>query len=317
MTMAIYAPTTIDVSRLPLPDAISPLDFETLYSEFKVRFLAFWNTLRAVNPSLPEYDVQDLETDPAGVVGEAWSYLRLLDRQNVNDTFRSLLAAYAKGFNLDAIAANRNIARLTVVPATANAAAIMEGDDALLRRYLLSYDLPSAGSAGRYLYDAWTAWPRSADKTLGLWDARVNGRAVHGRRGDTDVVVIGPMGRLPTALELDTVRASVTNPNRAPEAVAISVMAAGRTEYAVSLVVEIPAVGPSADIVRQEAEKRVTAAATARILIGGEIPEALFSGAAFGDGVIRVRDLEPVVIQPDAYKVPVMASLNIAVEVRA
>ena len=145
----------------------------------------------------------------------------------------------------------------------------------------------------------------------------MNGRAVHGRRGDTDVVVIGPMGRLPTALELDTVRASVTNPNRAPEAVAISVMAAGRTEYAVSLVLEIPAVGPSADIVRQEAEKRVTAAATARILIGGEIPEALFSGAAFGEGVIRVRDLAPVVIQPDAYKVPVMTSLNIAVEVRA
>ncbi|MCZ7466655.1 baseplate J/gp47 family protein [Rhizobium rhizogenes] len=315
--MAIYVPTTIDVSRLPLPDAISPLDFETLYSEFKVRFLAFWTTLRAVNPSLPEYDVQDLETDPAGVVGEAWSYLRLLDRQNVNDTFRSLLAAYAKGSNLDAIAANRNIVRLTVVPATANAAAIMEGDDALLRRYLLSYDLPSAGSAGRYLYDAWTAWPQSTDKALGLWDARVNGRAVHGRRGDTDVVVIGSMGRLPTALELDTVRASVTNPNRAPEAVAISVMAAGRTGYAVSLVLEIPAVGPSADIIRQEAEKRVTAAATARILIGGEIPEALFSGAAFGDGVIRVRDLAPVVIQPDAYKVPVMTSLNIAVEVRA
>jgi hypothetical protein len=30
-----------------------------------------------------------------------------------------------------------------------------------------------------------------------------------------------------------------------------------------------------------------------------------------------VRDLAPVVIQPDAYKVPVMTSRNIAVEVRA
>ncbi|MBA8798266.1 phage-related baseplate assembly protein [Agrobacterium sp. RC10-4-1] len=315
--MAIYVPTTIDVSRLPVPDAIEPLDFETLYSQFKSRFLTFWNAQRAINPSLPEYDVQDLETDPAGVVGEAWSYLRLLDRQRVNDAFRSLLAAYAKGSDLDAVVADQKVFRLIVVPATANAAAIMEGDDALLRRYFLSFDVPSAASAGRYLFDAWTAWPQSADKALGLWDARVNGRAVHGRRGDTDVVIIGPMGRLPTVLELDTVRSSVTNPNRAPESVAISVMAAGRTEYAVSLVLEIPAVGPSADIVRQEAEKRVTAAATSRILIGGEIPEALFSGAAFGDGVIRVRDLSPVVIQPDAYKVPVMTSLNIAVEVRA
>jgi phage-related baseplate assembly protein len=241
----------------------------------------------------------------------------MLDRQRVNDAFRSLLAAYAKGTNLDAIVASRNIARLIVVPANADANAVFEGDEALLRRYLLSYDSPSAGSAGRYLYDAWTAWPQTSDKALGLWDARVNGRAVHGRRGDTDVVVIGPMGRLPTPDELDKVRASVTDPNRAPEAVAISVMPAGRTEYEVSLVLEIQAVGPSADIVRQEAEKRIIAAATSRILIGGEVPEALLSGAAFGDGVIRVRDLAPVVIQPDAYKVPVMTSLNIAVEVRA
>ncbi len=317
MTLAVYAPAAIDVSRLPAPDAIEALDFETLYSAFKVRFLEFWNQMRAINPALPIYDVQNLETDPAGIVGEAWSYLRLMDRQRVNDTFRSLLAAYAKGSNLEAIAAGRNIVRLVVAPATPSSAAIMESDDALLRRYLLSFDLPAAGSAGRYLFDAWTAWPQSADKSLGLWDARVNGRAVHGRRGDTDVVIAGPMGRLPTDAELAIIRAAVTHPDRAPEAVAISVMAAGRTEYAVSLSLEIVAARASAGIIKAEAEKRIIAAATSRILIGGEIPEALLSGAAFGDGVIRVRDLAPVVIEPDPYKVPVMTSLDVQIEVRA
>jgi phage-related baseplate assembly protein len=316
MTLAVYAPTSIDISRLPAPDAIEALDFEALYAAFKVRFLAFWETQRAINPALPAYDVQSLETDPAGIVGEAWSYLRLMDRQRVNDAFRALLAAYAKGSNLEGIAAGRNLARIVIVPATSSAAAIMEGDDALLRRYLLSFDVPASASAGRYLYDAWTAWPQSADKTLGLWDARVNGRAIHGRVGDTDVVVIGPEGRLPTPAELASVRAAVTHPNRAPEAVAISVMAASRVEYAVSLVLEVPAVGPSPDVLKAEAIKRVTAAANDRTLIGGEIPAGLLSGSAFGVGIIKVRDRAPVVIEPDPYRVPVMTALTIDVEVR-
>lgn len=317
MTLAVYAPTSIDITRLQAPDAIEALDFETLYTAFKERFLTFWNEQRAVNPSLPVYDVQNLESDPAGIVGEAWSYLRLLDRQRVNDAFRQLLAAYAKGSNLDAIVAGRNILRSVIAPATSNAAAIMEGDEALLRRYLLSFDVPASASAGRYLYDAWTAWPQSADKTRGLWDARVNGRAVHGRRGDTDVVVIGPFGRLADASELAAIRSAVTHPDRAPEAVAISVMSASRVEYAVSLVLEIPAVGPSAEVLRADAYKRVEAAATARILIGGEVPENLLSGAAFGNGIIKVRDRSPVVIEPDPYRVPVMTSLTIDVEVRS
>lgn len=316
MTLAVYAPISIDISRLPAPDAIEALDFEALYAAFKVRFLAFWETQRAINPALPAYDVQSLETDPAGIVGEAWSYLRLMDRQRVNDAFRALLAAYAKGSNLEGIAAGRNLARIVIVPATSSAAAILEGDDALLRRYLLSFDVPASASAGRYLYDAWTAWPQSGDKTLGLWDARVNGRAIHGRVGDTDVVVIGPEGRLPTPAELASVRAAVTHPNRAPEAVAISVMAASRVEYAVSLVLEVPAVGPSPDVLKAEAINRVTAAAKDRTLVGGEIPAGLLSGSAFGVGIIKVRDRAPVVIEPDPYRVPVMTALTIDVEVR-
>ncbi|TBN10869.1 baseplate assembly protein [Agrobacterium cavarae] len=316
MTLAVYAPTSIDISRLPAPQAIEALDFEALYDAFKVRFLAFWDQQRAINPALPAYDVHKLETDPAGIVGEAWSYLRLMDRQRVNDAFRALLAAYAKGGNLEAIAAGRNVARLVIVPATSSAAAIVEGDEALLRRYLLSFDVPASGSAGRYLYDAWTAWPQSPDKALGLWDARVNGRAIHGRLGDTDVVVIGPEGRLPTTAELATVRAAVTHPNRAPEAVAISVMSASRVEYSVSLVLEVPAVGPSPDVLQAEAIKRVIAAAKDRSLIGGEVPEGLLSGSAFGTGIIKVRDRAPVVIGPDPYTVPVMTALAIDVEVR-
>lgn len=314
--MNVYAPTAIDVSRLPAPEIIEALDFETLLAAFKTRFLAFWNAQRAVDPSLPAYDTLDLETDPAAIVGETWSYLRLLDRQRVNDGIKALLAPLAKRSDLDAVVAGQNIIRQIVVPATSSTPAIMEGDEALLRRYLLSFDLPSAGSPDRYLYEAWTAWPQSTDKALGLWDARINGFDVHGRRGDTDVVIIGPAGRLPLESERKLVRDAVTATKVKPDAVSVAVLAATRVEYSVSLVIEVPGIGPAPETVRQEVESRIRAAAVARTLIGGEVPGGLMAGAAYSDNVIKVRDLAPVSILPDPYKVPVMAALTVVVEVR-
>lgn len=308
---------TIDLSRLPAPEAIESIDFETLLDAFKARFLTSWNAARAKDDSLRVYDTIDLETDSANIAGQAWSWLRLLDRQRVNDGLKALLVVLASKGNLDAAVASRNVQRQVIIPATGDAAAVMEGDFALLRRYLLSYDLPSAGSAGRYLYDAWTAWPQSDDKTHGLWDARVNGRAVHGRRGDTDVVLIGPGGRLLTSDELATIRSAVAHPDRTPEAVGLSVMSASRQEYQVALTVEVAASGPSPELLKAEAEKRVIAAASDRIAINGEVPAALLSGAAYGSGIVKVIDRAPVIISADPYAVPVMTSLDIVVEVRS
>ncbi|KNY35680.1 baseplate J/gp47 family protein [Agrobacterium sp. SUL3] len=306
----------IDLSRLPVPDAIETLSAEAMIAAFKARFLQVWEIQRQLDPTLPAYETLDLETDSANIVGQAWTYLRLLDRQRVNDAFRALLAPYAKGSDLEAIAADNNVERQIVTPATANTDAVMEGDASLLRRYLLSLDAPASGSPGRYLYDAWTAWPQTDDRTLGLWDARINGRAIHGRRGDTDVVLIGPFGREPTSAELTTVRAAVLDPDRTPEAVSVSIMAATRREYQVSLVLEIVGTGPSPDLLKAEAEKRVTAAAIERTTVGGEIPEGLLSGAAYGANIVKVRDLTPVAIEPHPYTVPVMTGLTVVTEVR-
>ncbi|MCO5730080.1 baseplate assembly protein [Rhizobium sp. SSA_523] len=312
-----YAPTIIDLSRVPPPDAIETLDFEALYDEFEALFLQAWEQLRTRDVNLPVFTALTLRSEPVGIVGEAAVAGRNKDRARVNDAFRALLPTLAKGNDLDTIVAGRNIIRQVIKPATETTPAVMQSDLSLLREYLLSYDSPAAGSAGRYLFDAEKAWPPSKDRTLGLWDARVNGRAIHGRRGETDLVIIGPFGRLPTAEELAVVRAAVTDPNRAPEACGITVMAAHRVEYQASLVIEVPGIGPSAEVLRQEAIQRVAKAATSRILIGGEIPPGFLAAAAYGDNVIRVRDLDPVAIQPDPYSAPVMTDLTIQVEVRA
>ncbi|MBO9424691.1 baseplate J/gp47 family protein [Labrenzia sp. R4_1] len=310
-----YAPTAINPSFLAAPNAIEVLAFSRYFGDFQTRFASAWTEAQQIDPALPDYEVQDINTDPAMVIGKAVSFLRLLDRGRVNAVYRSLLAQYADDTDLDAIAATRNILRLEIAPATQSAAAVMEGDAALLHRYLLSFDRGSAGSSGRYLFEVYSAWPQSNDRTAGVWDARVNGFDVHGRRGDVDVVIIGPQGAAPTSEQLALIRSTVGAAHIKPEAVSVAVIAAARIEYTVSLVLDVPN-GASPELVAQDAEARVRAVSTDRILIGGEIPRDLLAGAAYGPNVLSVTDLNPVTVEPDPYSVPVLSNLSITARVR-
>lgn len=305
-----YTPTTIDLSRVSAPNAIDALDSTVLEAAFMDRFVAYWNELRATDPTLPAYTIASLKANPASIVSRVFSYLRLLDRARVNDAVRAVLAPLAKGADLDNVAASANVERLVVVPANplTNTPAEMESDASLLRRYLLAFDRPAAGSAGRYLYEAWTAWP-------GMGDVSVVGRAAHGRRGDTDVVVSGPGGRLATDEEMAVVRSAVMSPNVQPEAVAVNVLRATRVEFAVSLVVETPP-GPDAALVAAEATSRIRAAVDDRMVIGAEVPAGLLAGSAYGPSVIKVRDLAPVVVLPNVYAVPICTGIEVTAEVR-
>lgn len=298
----------IDLSRLPPPVAIEDLSYEQIYQRFMGRFVEEWANARLLDGSLPQYDVQTLETDPVVIVGQAISYLRLLDRQRVNDGIAALMAPLASNANLDNIVARQGIERLVTIPATSTTPAVLESDAQLLRRYLLSFERPSAGSSNRYLFEAWSAWPA-------MLDVRVNGFAVHGRRGDVDIVIAGPDGATPTQPERALVRTAVTHPSVQPEAIAVTVLAATRREYGASFVIEVPP-GPDPELVRQEALKRVQGAADARMLINGEIPAGYLVGAAYGASIIAVRDLAPVTFAPDPYTIPVMTGLSVVVEVR-
>lgn len=304
------APTSIDLSRLPFPDAIERLSFETLFLAFQTRFEASWTELRERVPDLPAYDVFSIETDPLAVIGQAWSYLRLLDRARVNDAIKAVLAPMARGADLDNVAARQGIARLVLVAASGQTPAVLESDAALLRRYLLSFDRPSAGSAGLYLYEAWTAAPA-------LQDVRVNGRAIHGRIGDTDVVILGADGAAASDAERNAVQAAISRADVKPEAVGVAAIKAGRTEYRVEQWIRVP-VGPDAELVRQEAVARVLAVTRSRMLIGAGVPRDLVAGAAFGPGVVDVVHLSPASDVPsDPYKAPVCIEIDISVEVVA
>jgi len=300
--------TVIDLSRVAVPTAIEALSYEELLTAFKERFQTFWASARLIDDTLPEYDVSMLESDPAIIVGQAWSFLRLLDRQRVNDAIKALLAPLSTGTNLDNLVLRQGIQRLVITASVGDTPAVMESDARLLERYLLSFNRAAAGSRDGYLFAAFTAWP-------GAGDIEVIGRRIHGRRGDVDIVVVGPNGDVPSDENLALVRAAVTADDVQPETTSVSVLAATRVTYHAYLVLEVPK-GPDPEIVRLEGVARVRAVADDRTYIGGEVPAGLLSGAAYGLSVLKVRDNAPVVISPDPYSIPVMTGSTIVAEVR-
>lgn len=304
-----FTASAIDLTNIPLPHSIEDLSYDDLYNGFIDRFQAFWATARGLDSSLPEFDVDLLQTDPAVIFAQAFSYIRLLDRARVNDGIKALLAPYSTGSDLDNLVARQNVQRLVVIAANGNEPEVLESDARLFQRYLLSFSLAAAGSRDAYIYHALTAWPAAGD-------VKVVGRAIHGRRGDVDIVVTGADGETPSDENLALVRAAVTATNVQPETTSVSVLAATRATYEVNLLIEVPG-GPEPSLIEQAARNRVTTQALSRNFINGEIPDGLLAGAAYGDSVLSVTDNSPVVIKPDTYSVPVMTAITVTTLVRS
>jgi phage-related baseplate assembly protein len=308
--MIVHSAETIDLSRLPAPNAIEPLGYATLKSAFMDRFLTVWAAARAIDPSLPDYDVETLETDPAVITGEAWSFLRLLERARVNDAVRAVLAPLARLADLDNVVARVNIERLTIIEATETAPAVMESDERLLLRYLLAFSRPAAGARERYLFEAYTALPI-------LHHAAVNGRAVHGRRGDVDIVLAGPDGRDLTDEEMAIVRTAVLAEDVKPEAVSVTVLRATRNLYDFAGDILV-ARGPDAETVRLEAVMRIRAAAAGRMRIGDFVPVTSLAGAAYGPGVLLSTAAAPAEdVAADPYAIPILGDVALDAEAQA
>ena len=305
----MYAPTTIDLSGVPAPTALEALSFETLHQGFLTRFKERWAALRQANPGLPDYDVAVLETDPVAVISQAYAYTRLLDRARINDALRAVLAPLAKGSDLDNIVARIGLARLILTPARDLHPAVMETDEALLRRYLLAFDRPAAGSSDAYIFHTLTAVPS-------LLDVAVIGQSVHGRKGDVDIVLIGEGGRAPLSTEIANVYAACTASHIKPEATSVSVVPAKRATFNAELILDVPR-GPDPSALESEARSRIYTAMSQRMLIGAEVPLDAISGAAYGKNILRVTRISPGDdILADPYTVPVMSGLTLHVYVR-
>src|SRR5262245_34679611 len=125
---------TIDLAAFPPPEAIETLDFEVILAAVMADAQARFDLAGIA------YDVGGLETDPVKIVAEAASYRELLLRARINDAIRANLLAFARGADLDHLAAFYDAARM---PA--------EGDDRFrLRIQLIIQGRSTGGTEPRY-----------------------------------------------------------------------------------------------------------------------------------------------------------------------
>ncbi|WP_029074413.1 baseplate J/gp47 family protein [Kaistia adipata] len=142
--------TTIDLAAFPPPEAIATLDFEALLAAVMADAQARFDAAGIA------YDVGSLETDPVKIVAEAAAYRELLLRARINDAVRANLLAFARGADLDHLAAFYDAARLPD-----------EGDDRFrLRTQLIIQGRSTGGTEPRYRAVALGASLRVADAAV-------------------------------------------------------------------------------------------------------------------------------------------------------
>ncbi|EKK5504067.1 baseplate assembly protein [Enterobacter hormaechei] len=154
----------IDLSQLPAPQIVDVPDFETLLAERKAAFVALYpaDEQAAVARTLA------LESEPITKQLQESTYREVLLRQRINEAAQAVMVAYALGGDLEQLAANYNVKRLTVTPADNDTvppvAAVMESDDALRLRVPAAFEgLSVAGPTAAYEFHARSADGRVAD----------------------------------------------------------------------------------------------------------------------------------------------------------
>ena len=154
----------IDLSQLPPPQVVAVPEFEALLAERKTAFIAFYPTDQqdAITRTL------ELESEPINKLLQESAYRELLLRQRINEAAQAVMVAYSLNSDLDQLAANYNVQRLTITPAdnttTPPTAAVMETDDDLRLRIPAAFEgLSVAGPTAAYEFHAKSTDGRVAD----------------------------------------------------------------------------------------------------------------------------------------------------------
>lgn len=152
--------TAVDLSKLPSPDVVETLDYETIVDEM----------IADLQARDPEFSALT-ESDPAYKIIEVAAFRELLIRQRINESSKSVMLAFAAGSDLDQIAANYNVERLLIEKGDQEAIPpvdpVYESDDDLRRRVQLSFEgFSTAGPEGAYIFHALGADPDVLDASV-------------------------------------------------------------------------------------------------------------------------------------------------------
>ncbi|PWE41396.1 baseplate assembly protein [Pseudomonas prosekii] len=277
----------VDLSSLPAPTVLEPLDFEEVYEEKLAVFRGYmggnWTAA--------------LESDPVVKLLEVAAYIKVGNRARVNDAGKAVLLAHAIGGDLDHLGANVNLKRLVVqaenLLAVPPVAKVMEDDDPFRERIQLAYEgLTTAGPRNSYILHARNASGLVADAT-----------AESPAPCYVTVTVLGleGQGEAPPQV-LATVAAALDDDEVRPVGDRVRVQSAQVILYRIDAILHMASAGPEADASLAEAKNRLAAWINPRKRLGVEVARSAIDAQLHVAGVSRVeligwQDLAPTKAQ--------------------
>lgn len=275
---------TIDLSQLPPPVVVEPLDFETLFAQRKAAFIAMY-------PEDEQEEIArtlELESEPITMLLEENCYRELLLRQRVNEAARAVMLAYSTDSDLDNLAVNFNVERLAIQEeddsVTPPIEAVMESDPDLRTRTQQAFEgLSVAGPTAAYEF-----WGRSADGRV----ADIS--AVSPTPACVTISVLSREGDGTASDDLLSVVAAALNDEEVrPVADRVTVQSAEIVPYQIDATLYIYP-GPEAEPVRQASEQQLQAYIAAQNRLGRDIRLSAIYAALHVEGVQRVELAQPV-----------------------
>ena len=269
--------STLDLSRLPAPLVLEPLNFEALYQEALTDFRA----LMGGNWSAA------LESDPVVKLLEKAAYDKMMGRARINDAAKALLLAFARDSDLDHLAANYNVQRLLVVPADPGAVPPIEpqyeSDDSLVERTLLAFEgMSIAGPRDAYVFHAMSADGRVADA-----------RASSPSPATVEVSILSRIGEgLASEDLLEVVRQALNDEEVRPVGDRVIVQSASLIDYQIAAVLYLYP-GPEIELSLTEANAALVRYINTQRRLGRDIRRSAIHAALHVSRVQRVELFHP------------------------
>lgn len=272
-----------DFSQLPAPKVLESIDFETLLTERKAKFIALFPTDKRTEIE----KTLTFESEPIVKLLQEGTYLEMQLRQRINEAALACMLAHATGTDLDNLGANYDTPRLviqnaddTVVPAIEE---ILEPDSDYRYRIQLAFDrLSVAGPRSSYEYFARAADGRVADVsafspapahvTISILSREKDGKA--------------------SAELLKTVERALNDENVRPVADRVTVQSASPVAYQIKATLYYFH-GPEKEPIRQAAEKQLQEYTEQQRRLGRNINRSAIMASLHVEGVQRVELIEP------------------------
>lgn len=268
--------TVVDLSQLPAPNVVEPLDFETIFSQMLA-------DLQQRDPTFSAL----VESDPAYKILEVCAYRELLMRQRVNEAAKAVMLAYATDSDLDQLGANVGVQRQVITPADDTTVpptpAVMESDEEFRARIQLSPEgYTTAGSEGSYVFHGLGADPDVKDI-----------QAISPDPGKVTVYVLSRTGNGAAPTETITAVTNTLNGETIrPMTDEVTVLSANIVNYTITAELTLFP-GPDANVVKQSAIDAVTAFAEAQRRIGYDVTLSGIYHALHQPGVQNVYLTSP------------------------